>query len=409
MKILALLALFWAAPLLAQNCTSTLVDNARVLQGREQPLLQAASDLVNVGADPRIVTDQSSDTPERYVEQIRQTCLAWQSGSGGVKNNLIVFLVFPGRHKMAVFTGREYAAYLQADTLKTEYMKPAFQDRDYARGMLHAVQQATIRIKAHQQAALHPAVTHIDAPSYSGLWVVMGWVVGLAALGGLIWLIYGLWNRHLLKLSVQQAAAEAKNDAAKRVLQVREWLDTKKALGVDVAQAESLYNLASEDFTRISSLEAFNPERADLSADQYKVIADRYRSIWQDLGMVRSASAPASPGRPKARNYTSRSESMQSAASPATTTVINNSTTVVGGYDYPIMPVVVIEDNSYTPQYVHTESAPATQSDSWSGSSSSYSSDGDSSFSSDSSSSDYSSGGDSGDSGGGDSGGGDSF
>lgn len=398
MKTLALLALAFALPVFGQDCNSTIVDNAHVFQTRTPLVLAAAQRLNARGADTRVITDDDTNTPpDLYVDALRRQCPSWQSMSGGVKNNLAVFLVFPAHHKLGAYFGSEYGGFVHGDVIRTQYMAPSFRDKDWALGMIKAMDQAGIQITAHQEAALHPAVVTQQATDMHGLWVVMGWIVGLAALGGLVWLYFYLVRRRSAARDAQQAAVNARNDTAKWLSEMSDWLTTKEALNVDVKDRRAAMDAASRDFAQVSSSETYNPDTKGLSADQYDNIARRYQSIKVPVAGVSfpSTSYPQSHKSYRVRGKGAVSSGQRFQGNPS----VDNSSFVYA-------PVTVIDESpgfSPSPNYEPHYAAPEPSSWSSDSGSSSYDS-GSSSFSSDSSSSDFSS-----DSGGGDSGGSSDF
>jgi uncharacterized membrane protein YgcG len=376
-RILIFTSLFLAAIMAyGSDCDSLILDRAHVLQGKESAIMQALDGIKAKGGDPRVVTDNpSSDTPEQYVHNVQRACPSWQSADGGVKNNLIVFLVFPQRHKVGLFIGQEFAAAINTSAIRSQSMGPAFKDGDWARGFINGAKQAAIQIEAFQTASLHPNTTVIDEKptDLHGLWIFLYCLIGLAVAGGGIWAFLGYRKRKEEQTDAQQAAVLARNDAAVRI---RKNSDSPDA----------------EDFARMMNSETWNPEADNLSADQYRRIANAYSTIARP-----KPQPPAQkPPRQKKPQDTGIPVAQKSAVGNSTyvdrrTTIINNDP---GYVPMPVIieePPVVYERERYEPKVREESSSSYSGGSSDFGSSSSWS---DSSSSSDfgSSSSDFSGG-----------------
>ncbi len=347
MKTFALPALLlFAVPMFGQSCDTTVQDNAHLLGSSNASVESAAQKLINLGADPRVILDDSTSlTPEGYLIAMQNRCPSWNSASNGVKNNMVVFLVFPTRHKSAVFTGPEYAKALKTDVIRSQFMNPAFRDKDWARGLVSGIAQTATQIEAFQQAPLHPAAVVQQATDMHGLWVVMGWIVGLGALGGLIWLLFYLMGRWSGEHDAQQKAVAARNDAASQLQTTREWLETKEALHVDVGLQRNRYDAAAQDFSRVSQSVIYDPDTNGLSVQQYENIAERYNDIANSFRQFQSlpaavpvpkpsSSYPATPGpypfhRDRTRRVPRYSEPEPSSTIYAPVTIIDTGSTYI--------------------------------------------------------------------------------
>jgi uncharacterized membrane protein YgcG len=215
------------------------------------------------GADPRVILDDTSKTtPEQYVATLQKECPSWQSASGGVKNNLIVFLVFPKRHAAGLFVGNEFGRALNTSVIRTQFMAPAFRDGDWTRGMIAGMSQAAVQIEAFQTAALHPATTVItkQATDMSGLWRWLDWLLGAILLGCCVIGILALFNFRRKRLLAQQQAVLWRNEAAGKIIN-----STNYAL--------------SEEFSRLNQSETFNPDTKGLDIEEYEEIGKRYKWI----------------------------------------------------------------------------------------------------------------------------------
>lgn len=370
----SILAIFlFAATAFASDCNSPVVDNAHVLQGKEVTIITALAAITAKGGDGRVITDDPSITPEQYVAQVQRSCPSWQSANGGVKNNLIVFLVFPQHHKVGLFVGNEFGKAINTSLVRSQFMAPGFKDGDFSRGFTSGINQVAVEMEAFQTAALHPNQTTVtqQPTDYSGLWHWLDGILLLVVFCGMLWLVLYFRSKRQATKDAQQNAIRARNAAAQMAV------DNPTSIGVD-------------QFTKLSNSETFNPDTDGLNERQYEAIATEYRNIiWHTV---------ANP--PKSTRHTQKYPSPSSYSEPIPTTpntpdqtVINRTTIINRGYEpSPYIPVpVIVEEPIYREPERHHYSEPSSGSD-WGGSSSSSSYDSGSSFSDSSSSSDFSSG-----------------
>jgi uncharacterized membrane protein YgcG len=269
MKHLLLAAfVFCALPVGAQNCDAPVFANPASLLTAVQTdsIFKAESQLTNKGADPRVIVDDTVGiTPEEYVDKMRRLCPSWQSANGGVKNNLIVFTLFPTRRKMGLFVGNEFGKAINTSAIRSQFMGPAFKDKDWARGMISGINQTAVQIEAFQTSALHPATTVVQkqATDFRGLWM---WLDILAFLFAIVmgWFIWDYYRkRHIAVRDAQQRAVQARVDAATRV---------NTCPNSDGAEL----------FSRLSSSETWNPDTNGLSVEQYDAIVQKYNAVQCD-------------------------------------------------------------------------------------------------------------------------------
>lgn len=373
-----------------------------ITEAQGMSIIQAEKGLEAKGADPRVIIDgATATTPEQYVSLMHQACPSWQSANGGVKNNLIIFLVFPRAHKAGIFVGQEFGKVLNTTQIRMQYMTPAFRDGDWTRGIINGINQAGIEIEAFQTAALRPNTTVItkQATDYHGLWMWLDGLLFLGALVGIFFVLMGIRRRRQAARDAQQVAAQARNDAA------------------DLVNANPNTN-AAEKFSKMSQSETFNPDTDGLSAAQYLIIADAFQRLIRDLRLEVTPPTPSRHSRWSTAQHKSdvgqppaaeaqpqpNAVSSQPTQAPSTTTIINNSPGFIPipiPIEEPVYvpeePVVVHESHGGGWSDTSSSSDDSDSGSSWSGSSSSsdYSSSDSTGFSDSSSSSDFG-GGDSG-------------
>jgi len=336
-SVLAVVFLF-AASAFAYDCESPIVDKVSILGGQTQ----IATALVSIrakGGDPRVITDDPDITPEMYVRDVKDQCQSWQSASGGVKNNLIVFLVFPKHHKIGLFVGQEFAKALNTSVIRSQFMAPGFKDHDWTRGFVSGINQAAIQIEAFQTSSLHPGTTVVtEQPTdLSGLWTFLKWLLFLAVLGGIAALVIYFRNRRREQKDAQQRAVQARNDAAERI--------TNNPIGAEV-------------FSRLNNSETFNPDTNGLSVDQYDAMAAKYK------GVGVAATPPAKPSkRSRQREESYRSDYRSTSSAAPTGNAPSQSTTIINESPAYIPVPIIVDEPVYVAPAHHPSYVPSTSSD----------------------------------------------
>jgi uncharacterized membrane protein YgcG len=363
------------------DCNAPITDNTNVLGSKKFDVNAAIISLASKGADPKVIVDDPSITPEQYVESARRSCSSWQSASGGVKNNLVVFLVFPKHHKMGVFVGNEFGKALNTSAIRSQFMAPAFKDGDWARGLISGINEAGVQIEAFQTSALHPGTTVVtqQPTDFSGLWKVLGWGVVTIFLIGVWGLVVYYRNRRRESIDAQQRAVQARNQAAEAV-------------------NSSSNDYVAEQFAKLSNSETFNPDTNGLSVGQYNSIAVRYDNL------TRMASTAGTKVKTKSNHHAPKVDTTPETSpesTPPTEVVEHHHTTTVIHENYQpsyqpsyiSTPIIIEEPVVYHDTYRSPEPSYTPPSSSWSDSSSSSDFGGSSSYSDSSSSSDFGGGG----------------
>lgn len=252
----------------AMPCSTAVNDFAHVLN--ISTVQAAVSALAAKGADPKVITDNDySGTPGQEVNAYHRNCVEWQSAGGGVKNNLVVLVVFPNRHKVGLFTGQEWATAINSSVVCTQYMIPAFKDGDYTRGIVNGLTQSATMIQGFQTSVLHPGTTTVQeqATDFSGLWQFFEWLLVVGVLVAFIviaWKLYKYYTeRSAARNAAQQDAVNARDEVANYVLNNPD--DTKTA----------------ERFSRFNNSETMNPDTKGLEALDYIIIRNGYRNLLQ--------------------------------------------------------------------------------------------------------------------------------
>lgn len=319
-RILAVLAaiismMVVAAPAYAQDCNTMVVDEAGRLGPAGVATVQAAGErLTNAGADVRVrVIPRASDygNLDQYMARMQSQCASWRAADGGRKNNLLVVLLAMDRQS-GVFFGEQYRSALDGRTagIRTNSMNPRFRDGDFAGGLaagldasgrLIAAAAAPPPVQTAPGPAAPPVVVHEQPTDFSGLWSVMGWGLGLVALGLLIYGIV-LFTRSRAKRRAAQQKAQAKRGAcANRISELDQPIQLLAARLSKAAKAVSeedikpmrdeldgIKALADRTTGQFADLQgaANNPDRNGLSEDEYDGMTAEFQQVLDGLDSV---------------------------------------------------------------------------------------------------------------------------
>jgi uncharacterized membrane protein YgcG len=396
----------------AQDCDKTVVDGAGVLGGKTSEVAAKAQMIVAQSGDVRVVTlGNLPGTLEQYVQQRKEACPSWQNTSGGVKSNLVVLVVAPAARKFGVFFGTGWDGALKdsVPNIKSQFMAPAFRDGDWARGLIQGEEQVGNRLKAFNEAALHPQQTTVenDAADLNGLWTVLGWTLGVTLLVSLGVMLYRVRKRREAERqeieAAQQEAQQTSAAVADKLSKINVSLAQRKALDEDVTATQRAVDLIAEQYARYANTLSCSPSTEGLSARQYEGMTGMYQRLSDSLDRVdKKGPEVVATGPTKHSKWKTIRSRHQHETAPAPSSIpqpvsYSNTTTIIdnSGPGYVPIPVIIEEPAPYyAPEPVHHTSytAPADDS-SFGGSSSGWGSDsGSSSFSDDSSSSSFDSG-----------------
>lgn len=409
----------------AENCSLTINDGAGVISS-PAPLQEIANEIADRGGDPKIVTVAHVDgTLEQYAKGIVKQCQSWQSASGGIKNNLVVFAVAPKQHVFGIFYGSELKGPLDGSVaaIKSQFMVPAFKDGDFARGILRGEEQVSQHMQAFNTAALHPqqvsTTVNNQATDLSGFWTFLFWILGLGAVGFAIWAIYtAVQNSKRNKAAIRDAQQEAQKVAAmvaERIASLSASVEEKAALGEDVLTKKKSLWAISEEYSKVAGSESFNPNADGFTAGQYETMGRYYRQLMLRLDAA-EAGIPSRTAEEAVRKSAyvpgikDRTSPFRRPTNRSTPTVTHTTTVINSGPSYIPVPVIVEDAPSYRsdpdPEPSRSSSYSSSRDDdsgssfggsssSWSSSSSSDSGSSSSWSDSSSSSSDFGGGGDS--------------
>lgn len=184
----------------SEQCDATIIDGAQKFGSDLSAVEASARSLATLGTDVRVRTLPnlgSFSTLDGYIDSMKSECGSWRSTSGTRKNNLLVFAMAVNDRKVGIFYGEQWKqAFKDAGgegRIYNNQMGPRFADGDFAGGFVAGMNESFRVIDKFlkpDKAASNsgPAVIVDKKPTdLSGLWIVLGIMVGLLALGGLLY------------------------------------------------------------------------------------------------------------------------------------------------------------------------------------------------------------------------------
>lgn len=295
-------------------CDATLVDNAHVITDAGA-VTDAAKALENLGAVVRVRVIPSVagyGNLDKYETHIQNdVCDSWQGGTGGRRSNLIVLYVSMD-HQVGMYAGDSWRRELGdawPDILAND-VTPKLRDRDIGGGLasgLQSIADTIVRAKAARNAppaSANPVIIREKPTDFSGLWHVLGWIVGLGAiflLGLFGWRAYGSRKKEQEACNAaRQKALSAKGRCSGTVLELpgtfpvmgarintlEAKFDAKTvaAWRAALAKAKSGFDSASADFSN----DRGDPDGAG-SVAEYEQMTQSYEALGKRFDAARSA------------------------------------------------------------------------------------------------------------------------
>ncbi|MBI2839802.1 MAG: TPM domain-containing protein [Acidobacteria bacterium] len=312
---LALAICFFAsAHARGQDCERAVVDEAGELGSGAGLVESAAQELVNAGADVRVRTVRDfggSANLDLYEADLEARCASWRAPDGGMKNNLIVFIVSFGDNRGAgLYYGSLWKRTLdpQWNGIMTDEVVPRLRDGDATGAYVSGLKEIARVITAPRTAppASVPAPTARETSIEGRALSVLGWGFGLLALvflAGIGALLYHLARKERAKrLAAQQKARLAKSSCSSSIVDLESPIGELSTQLVSVAaevSAEDAGPLSdaiarartglSDASARFAELIASvsDPEREGLTTEQYDQISASYEQVHAMLDGVR--------------------------------------------------------------------------------------------------------------------------
>ena len=297
------------------QCDSYVYDGAGLFGDQTAAVEAAAQKLVESGVDVRAFTQKSLggySTLDKLVEARQKMCESWRGPTGARKNNLLVFGMSLDDRKVGIFFGEKWEKAFRNERevpIWSETMGSQFRDGNFAGGFIDAMDEAgeVIDNYLHPEAPkLEPAGEPTDL---SGLWWILGVILGLGALGAAIAFGGRAYRRHKAReeerRGMRQRALRAR-DAASAILNP---LGTEENQAIREAKVKTYSVVGGERATQLqAALEDFeaNYEAAtsahasaasasatagdeDLTTTEYEQMALRYEEALEAAEVAEKA------------------------------------------------------------------------------------------------------------------------
>lgn len=291
----------------AQNCNTPVVDAAGIFGSDIGRVESAVQGLQNLGAEVRIRTYKRGENLDVIEKRLENQCLTWQSADGGRKNNLIVMMISIEDRQFGFYAGEQWRSTLEPyyTSIENDHMIPRFRDKDFAGGFVAGLERMTRLVDAKVNVSVEtvPPQVIIERPvvvgepaDLSGLWSVLGWLVGLVALGaalfGLYWFVKVRAQERERRRAAQQKAVLAKQTAASRINSISQNMPLLEAqvssLASNVsaedgaafeATLETIQKIAGPATESYADLDntASDPSREGLTVQEYDQIDSAYQ------------------------------------------------------------------------------------------------------------------------------------
>ncbi|MFZ1458334.1 MAG: TPM domain-containing protein [Candidatus Saccharimonadales bacterium] len=318
----ALALLFFLSPIFMSEtsasaaddtCTQTVVDDGNLLGDQKAAVDQAANSLASkVGAVVFVRTNTNAGPIDNWLKPFIASCKNWQSDGykGGTefkdnaRANILVFGVSTNPNGSLIGWGGSYDGPMTGANIRNNVMNPQLKAGNYARGIIDGMNETGRVIDAYRHPIQRSGDTPASsspltvAPDSSGLWKILGWLIGLAGVGVALHLCWRLYSRIQKKRKDHKAFQAARQDA---------WMAHGMATGVleqlaqdehpptSITKVKFLKELGGDYRSRASALAetiarsteearailATSPDPSTVtSADTqtWRVLADRYSS-----------------------------------------------------------------------------------------------------------------------------------
>lgn len=217
--LLAVGAVFFTTPIIAapteSRCNLTVNDGAKVLTTNQMSSVTSAAKKLEasaLGSEVRVVT--VSKDSNNLEELAYQQCGAlWFTNSSTLQPNIILLMVkpfTPGKQngKSFVAAGSRYPEIASQTQSVIAAMKPQFQSKDYAGGLITGLQYMQQLAQSNGENSQGGTHDRVNKPAdLTSLWIILGTIVILGILG------------ILTSFIIQTRRAKKQENEAKRVAQ----------------------------------------------------------------------------------------------------------------------------------------------------------------------------------------------
>lgn len=204
----------------AVNCDAVVDDRAGIFGSRVEAVREAAQRLENNGAEVRVLTMDDlggAANLDQYKAEVQQYCASWRAADGGMKNNLIVFMVSVRERKSGLYYGDLWRRQLDSawPAILADEVNPRFRDRNFAGGIasgFDAVNRLIDASRAPPVSTAPPVIVREQPTDLSGLWTVLEGLLLLVALT-VAFIFIGLIKKSVDRKKAVRQKAQADMDA----------------------------------------------------------------------------------------------------------------------------------------------------------------------------------------------------
>jgi uncharacterized membrane protein YgcG len=314
-NILATLTTSWA-----QDCTSTVVDGARVFGSQLGLVEDAARKLQNAGAEVYVRTFPNwnpASSLEGLEERLRMSCSNWrQPNSSRAKENLIEILIAVENRRTGIYYGSLWNDTLnpRREGIINKVMNPQFLTSNFAQGFVLGINQVQNLVEDQINSVSAPPQQQPTPPTQqlppvvverqtqpmdlSGLWSVLGWIVSIVFLVVIGFVLWNLFREFEKRRNSRLKALAKKQTCAATITTLHGSLDELHAIchsyakHVSVQTANSLLNIhakankileeAEQEFADLTQ-QGRMLEKRFLSLEEYSQVEESYDSVLKKL------------------------------------------------------------------------------------------------------------------------------
>lgn len=282
----------------ADKCKEPIVDEVSAFSDADRAVISDALNKLTIrGADARVQILSSyhnTKSVDEYKQMFQNKCKYWQAPDGGMKNNLILLLVVPKKTATGYYFGSAWNRFLSDNKPAVlSDMNARFRDGKLTEGILIGLKDIDNLISIDPATAKKSVVINNNAAAdMSGVSHIMMWFLLILFIAGCGYAFFWYRNR---QSQVRAEQREAMTERAKCTTAInsyatplaiikskisnltvgQEWIDdlTEKCtvVGVAFVKATTAFNALDKSDN--------NPGTPSLSAEEYKAIANRYRSV----------------------------------------------------------------------------------------------------------------------------------